>query len=367
MRGLSGLKPLFRAMMQRHPFWKAWGSPSWYFQLIRRRFTLRSDLDSSFRESYPAYVVFSCDLELDPPWNTGSWESRTSYGLEKGLPILIQLLEKYDIKATFFSEAVLAELRPDIIVALKRKGHEIGCHGYAHESYGGHYQLDPPAPSPKLLTVDEKKSKIFSAKEKLEDTVNSSIRSFRAPFLHVDNGTLSILDEAGFLIDSSLPNTLLGKLSKPYHPLKKNLFIEGEGNRRSDRMRKLVEIPVSVNMRPRLLPHSPYPLMHPQSLGATVNIKHIFTLSKLRHIPAIFLLIFHPWEFSHTRNPLDIMTGTEKTEWVEELLKCLLGLPETRFQTMFELYQLWETHYCPLHSSLRPNPANAEGGFLSAI
>ena len=330
-------------MIQRNPFWRAWSSPRWHFQLLRRLLHCSSSGDPSLKSPFPSYIVFSCDLELDPPWNTGSWESRTSYGLEKGLPVLVELLEAYHIRATFFSEGILAETRPEMIVALKKQGHEIGCHGYAHESYGGAYRLHWPAPSPRILTLSERRKKIIRAKAMLEETVNLPIRSFRAPYLHIDSETLAIVDDAGFLIDSSLLNTLYGKLSRPYHPLKKKIWMEGEPAK-PHKIHTLVEIPITVNIRPRLLPHFPYLQIQAQSPEAAIkSIANIIALCNSLNTPAIILFVFHPWEFTYIQNPFGIATGTKRAEWVEKVIERLRSQPEIRFLTLFDAFQLLKT------------------------
>ena len=45
---------------------------------------------------------------------------------------ILALLEKYDIKATFFVIGKNAELYPDIVKRELDEGHEIGNHSYSH-------------------------------------------------------------------------------------------------------------------------------------------------------------------------------------------------------------------------------------------
>jgi len=47
-------------------------------------------------------------------------------------PILLDILDKYNVKAMFFCDGRAAEKFPDLIDLIKSKGHLIGNHGYSH-------------------------------------------------------------------------------------------------------------------------------------------------------------------------------------------------------------------------------------------
>jgi peptidoglycan/xylan/chitin deacetylase (PgdA/CDA1 family) len=63
------------------------------------------------------------------------------------VPRLLELLQRHDLRATFFVEAVNAERYPDTLDAIRDGGHELGCHGWRHELFG---QL-PPSERPAIL------------------------------------------------------------------------------------------------------------------------------------------------------------------------------------------------------------------------
>jgi peptidoglycan-N-acetylglucosamine deacetylase len=52
----------------------------------------------------------------------------------------LPLLDKYQVKATFFMLAEQAKLRPKIARQIADKGHEIGSHTYNHVNYLKHYR-----------------------------------------------------------------------------------------------------------------------------------------------------------------------------------------------------------------------------------
>ncbi len=49
-------------------------------------------------------------------------------------PLILNLLKKYDVKATFFVVASFAKNNPDIIKRMKKEGHCIGLHSYEHKN-----------------------------------------------------------------------------------------------------------------------------------------------------------------------------------------------------------------------------------------
>ena len=49
-----------------------------------------------------------------------------------GLPHLLNLYAKHDIKCTFYFTGTMCELVPDSVGLVKAHGHEIGCHSYSH-------------------------------------------------------------------------------------------------------------------------------------------------------------------------------------------------------------------------------------------
>lgn len=50
-------------------------------------------------------------------------------------PQLLDVLDRYDAKATFFITGVQAERYPEIVERIKKSGHSIGCHSWDHPSF----------------------------------------------------------------------------------------------------------------------------------------------------------------------------------------------------------------------------------------
>ena len=60
--------------------------------------------------------------------------SRGMFSGEVGVPRLLQLLDRFGIKATWFIPGHSIETFPEQIKAVADAGHEIGVHGYSHEN-----------------------------------------------------------------------------------------------------------------------------------------------------------------------------------------------------------------------------------------
>jgi peptidoglycan/xylan/chitin deacetylase (PgdA/CDA1 family) len=52
---------------------------------------------------------------------------------EVGLPRLLDLYARHDIKCTFYLTGMFAEQSPESVEFVKEQGHEIGRHGYEHQ------------------------------------------------------------------------------------------------------------------------------------------------------------------------------------------------------------------------------------------
>src|SRR5213596_2676235 len=76
--------------------------------------------------------ILSVDVEdnfCDLPFSTwDNYQSRTI----KTTEVVLDLLEKYNTRATFFAVGYIAEQHPELIEKIKSEGHEIASHSYSH-------------------------------------------------------------------------------------------------------------------------------------------------------------------------------------------------------------------------------------------
>lgn len=121
------------------------------------------------------------------------WEKYESR-IKDNLKYLLNILDDYNAKGTFFILGWIAERFPEIISEIERRGHEIATHGYAHELV---YEQ-----TPKEFAVDlEKSLRVLSAITK------QKILGYRAPSFSITKGSLwalDILSQHGLQYDSSV-------------------------------------------------------------------------------------------------------------------------------------------------------------------
>lgn len=134
------------------------------------------------------------------------WEDIT-LRLEEPTRKILDLLDKYEVKATFFVLGWIAEKIPSLVMEISRRGHEIASHGFSH-------RLNNDA----SLTHNDLKSDIKASKKTLEEITGKEVIGYRAPSFSISDEVLDILQEVGYKYDSSLfrfkMNSRYGQLSK---------------------------------------------------------------------------------------------------------------------------------------------------------
>jgi len=140
--------------------------------------------------------------------------SKGQFAPRVGVPRILDLLDKYGIKSTFFTPGWTAECYPDETRQISQRGHEVAAHGYLHENFGE-------------LTDDEEKSVHQKSVSIIEKVVGRRPGGFRAPYWEWSTRTFGFLKKFGFKYDSSLMND-----DKPY------LIREG------DKESQMCELPV---------------------------------------------------------------------------------------------------------------------------
>lgn len=88
----------------------------------------------------PSALVLTCDnLGEASALERGTQPPDVPLGRDpsvlRALPWLLDELERHRLTATFFVEALNCELYPDAVRAIAARGHEVGHHGWAHETW----------------------------------------------------------------------------------------------------------------------------------------------------------------------------------------------------------------------------------------
>ena len=120
----------------------------------------------------------------------GGFESRVGHQVAR----LLELLARYDARATFFVLGWLAERQRELICMIARAGHEIASHGWDHA------RVTDQTPAQFRLSIRR-------TKDALESITGTAVLGFRAPSFSIVPGrewALDVLIEEGYRYDSSL-------------------------------------------------------------------------------------------------------------------------------------------------------------------
>ncbi len=179
---------------------------------------------------------------------------------KEGLFNIINLLRKYNLKATFFVTANFAKEYSNLVKELDEEGHEIASHGYNH-SFSKQSLND-----------------IKSAKQEKEKVIKKIIRGYRSPRFNTDY--LANLSDLGFSYDSSIhPTFIPGRYNNFFKP--RGMYKIGE----------ITEIPPSV------LPIVRLPIFWLAFKNFPAFYSKIFTRINF-YFSDYLMLVFHSWEFA---------------------------------------------------------------------
>jgi len=206
-------------------------------------------------------ILLSFDIEeFDMPFEyerTISFEEQISIS-RKGTTIILDLLLKHQIKATFFSTVTFAKQVPDLIERIVKEGHELASHGVFHSQFEDKHLLE---------------SKL--ALEKLSGII---INGFRMPRMRDVNN--QELFNSGYKYNSSLnPTWLPGRYN---HLNKPRTTYKEEG---------ILQIPASVS------PILRFPLFWLSFHNLPLSVYQYLALKTIKK-DRYLNVYFHPWEFT---------------------------------------------------------------------
>src|SRR4051812_5269148 len=115
------------------------------------------------------------------------------YGGRTGIWNILELLEAYDVAATFFVCGTTAEKYPDAVQAAHKAGHEIAGMSYSFERV-------------RTANAAREQGMVRKTARVLKDICGAEIKGWRCPDYRVSPQTLDILSEERFLWDSSMLN-----------------------------------------------------------------------------------------------------------------------------------------------------------------
>ena len=205
-------------------------------------------------------IAITIDVESD-------WGGRVNecYGIEYGLPYILELLESLKIKATFFISGAVVAKHKDIICTISESGHEIASHSFTHENHS-------------ILTKEELFENIDKSKQLIEDEIGVKPLGFRVPQFRLNKELFDVLSNLDFKYDSSTIKSIFptrySGLSIPNEP-----FFLKNG---------LLEIPVSSMPYIKI----PFGLRWMNTVGFTT----FKFLSETLTLPQTMVFYLHPFD-----------------------------------------------------------------------
>jgi peptidoglycan/xylan/chitin deacetylase (PgdA/CDA1 family) len=257
-------------------------------------------------------VVLSFDFDAESMWTslgltTPTPMSRGEYGARVGVPRILALLEKHDIRATFFVPGDTIRRHEALVKEIHARGHEIGHHGDVHES-------------PAHLAIDDERKILEAGIREIERVTGETPKGYRSPAWDLSPHSVGLFQECGFLYDSSM----MGDDFRPY-------FLKHDGKETD-----VVELPVSWELDDA--PHFLFNFV-PYLVGTSAPSKvHEIWAAEFEGAylsRGVFTLTMHP----------QISGRYHRVKMLDELIRHIAGHSGVRFATCAEVTADWLTRH----------------------
>lgn len=161
-----------------------------------------SPIVNPWPKGYRCACLFTFDIDTEVPWvfrdvddpialSMGRYEPRV------GVPLLLNLLDEFDIKSTFFVPGWVAERYTPMVEDILKRGHDVEHHGYLHE---------PPRT---FKSEEDEEAALVKGIETLERLTGRRPRAYRSPFWEFSANSIPLLERYGFEYTGDLMDTLL--------------------------------------------------------------------------------------------------------------------------------------------------------------
>jgi peptidoglycan/xylan/chitin deacetylase (PgdA/CDA1 family) len=142
-------------------------------------------------QGFPVMLTF--DLDAETMWTARDPKnaerpivlSQGAYGWKVGMPRILELLDRYGLKVTFFVPGLIIEQRPALIEDLLKRGHELAHHSWSHAWIVN-------------LTPAQEREEMDRGLAAIERVSGRRPIGYRSPAAEFSPITLSLLREYGF-------------------------------------------------------------------------------------------------------------------------------------------------------------------------
>jgi peptidoglycan/xylan/chitin deacetylase (PgdA/CDA1 family) len=144
-------------------------------------------------------VALTFDFDAETLWlarepdsvNKPVWLSQGRYGALHGVPRILDLLARHELRATFFIPGLVVEMHPEPCTAIVAAGHEVGHHSHTHTW-------------PERLTPDGEREEFERGLAAIEGLTGKRPTGWRSPSGEFTPDTLPLLKEFGFTFSSNM-------------------------------------------------------------------------------------------------------------------------------------------------------------------
>jgi len=285
----------------------------------------------------PLSVCLTFDFDALSPWvfemadgNVAAL-SRGEFGAV-AVPRILELLERHEIRSTFFVPGHTALAYPDLLRGIVAAGHEVGHHGWVHE---GLSKLDPA----------QEREYLMRGLEALDRVAGVRPLGYRAPGVDVSVNTVALLLDVGFSYDASFS----GSDFEPYY-LRRGDRFPPDGEYVFGESVDLVGIPFSWGLSDfQYFEFVPGITVRQDPPSAVLEIWDGELRWAHAHVPGgVFDLTMHPQAIGRGH----------RLVMLESLIETAKGLDGVRFEPLGDYASRWRASH-PLEEWLRSGPIHA--------
>jgi peptidoglycan/xylan/chitin deacetylase (PgdA/CDA1 family) len=270
-------------------------------------------------------VCLTFDFDAISVWlgafgvSTPASVARGEYGARVGAPRLLSLLDKYEIKTTWFIPGHTVDTYPELIREINRRGHEIAHHGYSHKT-------------PVEVDQAEELRELLKGMESIKSAIGKYPQGYRSPAWDISTNTINLLRDHNFKYDSSL-------MADDYTPYKCRIgdkpFIDKAFE--FGKEVNMIEFPPSWSLcdwehfEYTLLPSSVWPGLRAAS-GVLENWQADFEYM-YQYVPSgVFTLTMHP----------QVIGRGHRMMMLESFVRKMTSTPGTYFARLIDLANSWK-------------------------
>jgi peptidoglycan/xylan/chitin deacetylase (PgdA/CDA1 family) len=242
--------------------------------------------------------------------------SRGIYGAEVAAPRLLDMFDRLDLPATWFTPGHTIDSFPEICGEIHDRGYNIQHHGWKH-TFPANFE-----------TKEDEKADFERALDSIQDLTGEKPSGYRSPYWDFSKNTLEILQELGFEWDSSL----MGNDFQTYY-VRENWSADPDEAYEKGEETDILELPVSWKRDD----WPPFQFIQgADSQGGAPDEKQVFDMWRAQFDwmydnidDGVFFLTNHP----------QVIGQPPRTLYLEELIRHMQSKPDVEFKTYEEIAQ----------------------------